>query len=320
MTVDYLLKLGNRALKLHPMRTELWIYAARHAMDENGDITEARSFMQRGLRFNKGSKQLWLEYTKLELVYIAKVITRRRLLGIDGAAQAAQPKDKDEDENMLELPTIVVEEMNPEVKEGEIPDDSPLNNLENNAALNGAIPLAVFDTAIKEIPNDIDFVFSFFNLFAIFPNLPCLARLLEHVINHALEKYPTSPLALFMDIKEPIIGVDSSSPAFPSKIGIMLSKISDSIGKAVLPIKLYQLITSSLSEILHIHDLDPAIGTVIRGALIKHFKQAESSGDIDAEMYVAWTKILESSGKSKAAQGVLARGREAFPGAAILSE
>jgi len=294
------------------MRADLWIYAARHAVDENGDMTEARNFMQRGLRFNKGSRQLWLEYTKLELVCIAKIITRRQLLGIDGLSEA--PQLSNEDEKMIELPKITAEEVNLELKEnGQDIDNSPLNNTENNPALNGAIPLAVFDAAIKEISNDVEFVFSFFTLFGTFPNLPCLSKLLDHVINHALSTYPTSPLALFMDIKASILGVEPTNPSFPSKIGTMLSKIASHISEASPRVKLYQLVTTFLREILYIENLDPAVDTVIKSALNKYFKQAETGGDIDVEMYLAWAKILESSGKSAAAQLVLTRGREAFP-------
>jgi len=299
------------------MRTELWIYAARHAVDENSDITEARSFMQRGLRFNKGSRQLWLEYTKLELVYIAKIITRRRLLGIDGLVETQQQSN--EDENMMGLPTITAEEANPGLTEdGSDIVNSPLNNIENNSALNGTIPLAVFDAAIQEISNDVGFVFSFFNLFGTFPNLPCLSRLLDHVISHALSTYPTSPLALFMDVKAPILGAEPTSPSFPSKVGAMLSKIASHIGEASPRVKLYQLVTSSLQEILDTENLDPAVDTVIKSALDKYFKKAETGGDIDANMYHAWAKVLESSRKPKAAQLVLRRGREAFPNNAIV--
>ena len=299
------------------MRVELWIYAAQHAVDENGDMTEARGFMQRGLRFNKGSRQLWLEYTKLELVYIAKIITRRRLLGIDGHVETQQQSN--ENENMMELPTITAEEVNLGLKEiGSDIDNSPLNNIENNPALNGTIPLAVFDAAIQEISNDVEFIFSFFNLFGTFSNLPCLSRLLDHVISHALSTYPISPLALFMDVKAPILGVEPTSPSFPSKVGTMLSKIASHIGEASPRIKLYQLATSSLQEILGTENLDPAVDTAIKSALGKYFKQAETGGDINGEMYLTWAKVLESSRKPKAAQLVLTRGREAFPDIAIV--
>lgn len=72
----------TNALRLHPTKSDLWTYAAQFAMEENGDMTEARSYMQRGLRFCKNSSALWLQYAKLELVYIAKIAARRQILGV----------------------------------------------------------------------------------------------------------------------------------------------------------------------------------------------------------------------------------------------
>lgn len=283
-------------------------------MEGNGDMTEARSFMQRGLRFNKASKQLWLEYTKLELVYIAKIITRRRLLGIDGQNGPTVPvENKDEDGEMIELPIVTAEDLDPELKQDGDAGYSPLSDLENNLALNGAIPLAVFDAAVKEIPEDIEFVFSFFNLFAGFPGLHCLPKLLQHVVGHALISYPTSPLALFMDIRAPIIGLEPSNPSFPSTLSSIFEKVVTNIDKAAPRSKLFQHVTSLFLELLGVEDLDPAMVTVLKGVVIKYFKQAEAGGDIVPEMYLSWANVLESSGKKGAAQAVLKRAGEACP-------
>ncbi|KAI5790732.1 U3 small nucleolar RNA-associated protein 6-domain-containing protein [Peziza echinospora] len=313
-----LLKVFASALKMHPMRPELWIYAARNSIDENGDMTEGRSFMQRGLRFNKNSKQLWLEYTKLELVYIAKIITRRRLLGIDGGDEVditEMPDADQNDDSMIEFPTITAEEMNPEVETVDRPDLAALDDLEKNPALNGAIPLAVFGAAMKEIPNDIDFIGAFFNLFASFPNLHCLQALLEHVTAHALSVFPTSPLALFMDIRVPLAGIEPSSPAFISCLSSTLSKISTNIDKASSPAELYQLSITYLLNFLKAEHLNPTVGTAIKGALNKYFKQAGAGKYLSAQLYSAWAIMLESSGKKEAAKAVLKQGKDAFPGA-----
>ena len=277
-------------------------------------MIEARSFMQRGLRFNKGSKQLWLEYTKLELVYIAKIITRRQLLGMDSERTG---KEVPEVEEIVKVSGIVAEDSSLGLEHTDDVVDSPLNNLESNPALNGAIPLAVFDAATKEIPKDINLVFSFFNLFSSFKNLPCLPKLLGHVTNHSLSNYSTSPLALFMAIKAPIIGVESSCPDFPSKIGSMLSRIATSLDKAYPRLELYRLVTSTLLEILSIKDLDPAVATVIKGSLTKYFRQAEAGDYIDPGIYHIWAKFLKSNGMPNAANSVLIRSHEAFPSVPI---
>ena len=40
---------------------ELWISAAKFEMETNASMDTARSLLQRGLRFNPKSKNLWLE-------------------------------------------------------------------------------------------------------------------------------------------------------------------------------------------------------------------------------------------------------------------
>jgi len=43
-------------------------------------MPSARILLQRGLRLNSDSKKLWLEYFKLELLYLTKVIQRKEIL------------------------------------------------------------------------------------------------------------------------------------------------------------------------------------------------------------------------------------------------
>jgi hypothetical protein len=42
--------------------------------------------MQRGLRFNADSKELWLEYFRLELAHVEMLRRRRIVLGLDGVS------------------------------------------------------------------------------------------------------------------------------------------------------------------------------------------------------------------------------------------
>ena len=39
--------------------------------------------MQRGTRFCTRNKDLWIEYAKLEMIYLAKIALRRKILGLD---------------------------------------------------------------------------------------------------------------------------------------------------------------------------------------------------------------------------------------------
>ncbi|RKP26415.1 U3 small nucleolar RNA-associated protein 6-domain-containing protein [Syncephalis pseudoplumigaleata] len=78
-----------RALQLHPTKPMLWIYAAAWEFEDNGSIVAARAMMQRGLRFNADSKELWVEYFRLELAYMEMIRRRRIVLGIGKEAAPA---------------------------------------------------------------------------------------------------------------------------------------------------------------------------------------------------------------------------------------
>jgi len=83
-------KVLTRALKLHPVCPALWTYAASWEFESNGNATAARALMQRGLRMCKEEPELWHEYFRMELLYAARLVARRNVLGLSGTADATQ--------------------------------------------------------------------------------------------------------------------------------------------------------------------------------------------------------------------------------------
>lgn len=76
-------RIFGRTIQLHPTKAEPWLAAAAWEWEENGNVGAARTLLQRGLRFNTTSKAMWIQYFKLELMFLIKIMERRRLLGID---------------------------------------------------------------------------------------------------------------------------------------------------------------------------------------------------------------------------------------------
>eukprot|EP00978_Attheya_sp_CCMP212_P027549 scaffold92334_cov29-Attheya_sp.AAC.1 len=83
------------ALQVHPRCITLWIEAASHEFFDNitdasnegglaggGSIRSARILLQRGLRLNPHSQELWLQYFSLEFHYIQKITGRRNVLAL----------------------------------------------------------------------------------------------------------------------------------------------------------------------------------------------------------------------------------------------
>ncbi|KAK2467824.1 hypothetical protein APHAL10511_000119 [Amanita phalloides] len=75
-----------RALQLHPTVPRLYILAAAHEL-ESQNATGARTLLQRGLRLNGESKELWTEYVRMEEWYAETVKRRWEVLGVKTTAE-----------------------------------------------------------------------------------------------------------------------------------------------------------------------------------------------------------------------------------------
>ena len=49
--------------------------------------------MQQGIRMCKGDESIWVEYYRLELLYVAKLLARREVLGLDAAGAWGPGRD-----------------------------------------------------------------------------------------------------------------------------------------------------------------------------------------------------------------------------------
>lgn len=72
-----------RALQLHPRHPPLWIRAASWQYFNLNNSTAARILLQRALRLNPTSQEIWLEYFRMELHYMVKISARRGVLGLE---------------------------------------------------------------------------------------------------------------------------------------------------------------------------------------------------------------------------------------------
>ncbi|KAA8910712.1 U3 small nucleolar RNA-associated protein 6-domain-containing protein [Sphaerosporella brunnea] len=301
------------ALKLHPAKPALWIYAARHAVEHNSDITEGRSYMQRGLRFCKRSKELWREYAKLEMVFVAKVFLRRKVLGIDQPKKSADQMDEDEDENMWKLPEITGEDFET-AKNDKSLDTIALENADTNPALNGALAIAIFDQAMKEIPRNVDFAAEFYDLFAQFHQLKCYARLQEHVVRYCLEVAPKNAKALWLGIELPLRDVETSDPVFPGRLSTALAGMAAAVAETDAKSELYLFFASYFTQLLKDSpELDEGIRKAITASLVKYYKAAEKEGETSPELYARWVEFMTLRGKKEEAERIAQRGLERYP-------
>jgi U3 small nucleolar RNA-associated protein 6 len=252
-------------LRLHPTKPDLWIYAAQFAVDAHADMTEARSYMQRGLRFCKNSKKMWLEYAKLEILYIAKIAARRRVLGIDGncTSETATKSLDDLNADILILPKVTKEDINPTLPDHDDVDEAALRTLDSTPAMTGAIPIAIFDAGMAHFQNDPAVGKAFFDLCLDFDNVPCLRRILNHIAEAMIAADPSTWQAQACFIKVAVFGLDVSSPDFPPSLSVSLSRLKSGLSQAQQKVDLVEDILKWVRGWLEHDHLDPAIRQVL---------------------------------------------------------
>ena len=205
-------KVFTAALRLFPREWNIWVLAAKCYVETEGDIGTARSYLQRGLRFCKAERRLYLEYAKLELVYLAKLAARRRILGLD----EAHGQKTDDTEDMIALPSITASEIDP--KANMDLDDTTvdaLRRLSAAPAFSGAIPIAIYDAAMEQFDNDDQLSEEFFDLVARFDNVHSSLRILRHILTHMQEHSPTSAETLICDMRTQLFSTRVQSTKFP---------------------------------------------------------------------------------------------------------
>lgn len=307
-------------LRLHPTRAELWIMAAKYAMEDQGDIIGARSYMQRGLRFCKQSRELWLEYAKLEFIYMAKIAARRRILGLGPGSEprqdAAMLITQDEDADHITLPVITAEDVDPSLRTDSLEDGNALHNLDATPALSGAIPIAIFDAAMGNL-HDAYFAEQFFNLAVTYETLSCSSKISRYVADALSSLNPTSPSSISCSIRQPLIGLQPESPAFPVALSSVLKRLSESMGTHS-SLEVYEKAVEWLSPYLLLKDLDPDIRTVISATLnriMSSYKTiAQRQGGGSSERFVRLIEQLRRAGLKNLVSVMLLWSVEIWPG------
>ncbi|TID14428.1 RNA-processing protein HAT helix [Venturia nashicola] len=251
----------TRLLRLHPTKAELWVYAARYAIEEEGDMTGARGYMQRGLRFCEMNRGLWVEYARLECIYVAKIATRRRILGVDGIKETMQQEMDSED--MMRLPQVTEEDINPELQESGIDEDA-LQKLENTPAITGAIPIAIITAAFKKFNDDPRLGEQFFDMVAEFQQTSAFNTMLNHIITSMLRSKPDAIETIACHLRSALIGIDPDEPTFPAAIGDTLRCARSSMAR--LPLLKVQIAERTIPVLLP-YALDPKLDTDIQRVL-----------------------------------------------------
>lgn len=270
-------KIMTRALRLHPLDAELWTRAGRRAAAD-GDMEGARGMFMRGCRFCNTTVDLWVEYARVEMEWLAKL--ERKKGGKKGLAGARAEEAVDEgdvlrfDEDDEEedefgdddeiLPDPLVEEQNKKAKEAKkVFTEEAVNKLAKSPALEGAIPRAIFDIARKQSFFGAPAGEAFFDVFASFTNVSAQPTLIQHVLDVLVEGWPKHPATCGCLIRQPLVGVDVTTVEFPRALREVLARINTHIATTDNKAKLAAKLVVWIERMVKNEELDENIRTVL---------------------------------------------------------
>ncbi|KAG2074531.1 hypothetical protein BDR04DRAFT_1070879 [Suillus decipiens] len=158
-------RITARALQLHPRVPALYIIAASHELNHMSP-SAARALLQRGLRLNADSIDMWREYVRMEMGFVEGMRRRWTVLGIH-----------EEDHPIAEAETAE-EALTPEEIAAKKGGDE--GERARQAIMDGAIVKSVISSAAKALPS--------INLFSVLEVLirsyPTQERLRTTLLDH----------------------------------------------------------------------------------------------------------------------------------------
>ncbi|KAG2148568.1 U3 small nucleolar RNA-associated protein 6-domain-containing protein [Suillus cothurnatus] len=162
-------RITARALQLHPRTPALYIIAASHELNHMSP-SAARALLQRGLRLNADSVDMWKEYVRMEMGFVEGMRRRWTVLGIH-----------EEDHPIAEAETTAKEDMAPLTPE-EIAAEKGGDEGERarQAIMDGAIVKSVISSAVKALPS----ISLFSALEVLIRSYPSQERLRTALLDH----------------------------------------------------------------------------------------------------------------------------------------
>jgi U3 small nucleolar RNA-associated protein 6 len=269
-------KIMTRALRMHPVNPGLWARAGRRAASD-GDMEGARGMFMRGCRFCNSTVDLWLEYARVEMEWLAKM--ERKKGGGKGLEEAhaeetvedgdvlrfgEDDSEDDEFEDNEILPDPLADEHSKQAKEAKkVFSAEAVKKLEKSPALQGAIPKTVFDVARRQPFYNASAAEAFFDMFADFTTVSAQPAIIQHVLDTMVEEYPRHPATCGCVVRQPLVGVDVTTVEFPRALREVLARLKTQTETTEDRGKLAAKTVAWIKPILKRKDLDDNIRTVL---------------------------------------------------------
>ncbi|OAA65361.1 U3 small nucleolar RNA-associated protein 6 [Niveomyces insectorum RCEF 264] len=289
-------RIMTRALRMLPSDAELWVKAGRKAA-EDGDMDGARGYFMRGCRFCTADVLVWTEYARVEMQWLAKLEKKKGTAAFPAAvaAVAAKPQknveggvyeegegfvfDEDgdddgddgageEDDNDFSKTIVSVRKQGggaaaAQGKTTDLFNQDMVKKLEASPALDGAIPLAIFDVAQAQPFFGPAAAEAFFDMFAVFTKVSAQARINDHVMATMDRLYPQDPATWNCHVKRPLLGLNPDAPTFPRALRVSLEKLREGLENVHDRAKFAAKCTAWIDVLLAKEDLDDGLRVVL---------------------------------------------------------
>lgn len=231
-----------KLLLLQPRNTDAWLLAAKYEFESNANAIGARDLYQRALQLNPDDTRLWELYAEFELAYVAKLLARRKVLGLLTESQQKADLQKAHAEYQRRLASgpdavegsdRIVLDAEEELKTLPEADMSVLGDPALNPVLRGDIALVVYDlclpAVLKHVPaadKEARFVAVLWRFLAIFDEFPTLNRdhLYLHVVHNMQKHYPQNTQTVLADVTLPLRAMKVSDAGFAESLQLAVNK------------------------------------------------------------------------------------------------
>lgn len=269
----------TRVLRLMPRDAGLWVMAARRSAS-HGDMAGARGLFMRGCRFCAGEGTVWVEYVRCEMEWLQKMDAKK---AGDKPGRGGIEEGQVEDGDEIRLGGSDSED---EDEDGYMARDgdgaeprakkvfTPENKTQlHNPALDGAIPMAIFDISQKQPFFSPAVAEHFFDVVAEFtPTVRAAPAILQHVLDAMQEAFPASAEACFCLVRQPVAGASPFTAEFPRGLREVYARLRPAVEACEDGSGLRAKLVAWVEGILVLKGLDEGIVTVL-----EHMKHLVSS-------------------------------------------
>ncbi|KFY08161.1 hypothetical protein V492_06474, partial [Pseudogymnoascus sp. VKM F-4246] len=222
-----------------------------------------------------GGPELWVQYAKVEMIFLAKIAARRRVLGLDRPAVEAVEEEVEEEEakgfegDEIKFPEFKAQSLGQSAMDGVKVDGEAKQDPMNTPALQGAIPLAIFDDAAKQAFFNAEAAQHFFDMFALFTQVGCQDKVLQHVLDVMMERFPTEAATWDCYVRMPLVGVSPLTAEFPGRLAVALGRLTEGKEKVKVKALLAKKTAKWVEKVLVMEGLDEGVKTVLEVTLRK---------------------------------------------------